>query len=259
MLNLFKKYSHPERIRRPFGGVIPLAVLALAVALVTQGCHGGSDSQSGTTGALYTFSGTSGSLNQINPSSEGGSQFELVISGVSPSAVQFTDRPQHAATVISAADFVRDWDTNGFHKTPPTASLTVHQTDGKVDVAAFTLANPQYDASKEELAFVATELNRVENFPASFLIPDLFIDGLRSSGEGAQTEAFSLPSVSGSITPLSARSSSSYPREFTLELYDVNPSTFVLWGAPLNGSGVMSTGQFLNNWISYGFKSDPIG
>ena len=259
MLYLFKKYSHLERIRRSFEAVALLAVLVLVMVLVTQGCDGGgvSDTQSETKDALYTFSGTSGSLNQINPSSEGRSQFELVISGVSPSAVQFTDRPWHAATVISAADFVRDWDTNGFYKTPPTASLTVHLPDSTVDVASFTLASSQYDASKEELAFVAIELNRVENFPTHFLMPDLFINGLRSSGKNSQTEAFSIPSGSGSINLLSARSSSSYPREFTLELYDVNPSTFVLWGAPLNGSGVMSTEQFLKNWISYGFKSDP--
>ena len=257
MLNLFKKYSHPERIRRPLGAVIPLTVLALAVALVTQGCGGGSDTQSGTTGALYTFSGTSGSLDPIDPSSEGKNQFNLVISSVSPSGVQFTDRPPRIATVITTADFVRDWGKNGFDTAPPTASLTVHQADGKVDVAVFTLASPQYDASKEELTFVAIELNQVENFPASFLIPDLFIDGLRSSGEGAQTEAFSLPSGSGSITLLSTKSSSSYPREFGLDLHDVNSSTFVLWGAPFNGSGIMSTEQFLSNWSAYGFDTDP--
>jgi len=257
MLNLFKKYSHPERIRRPFGAVIPLVVLALSVALLNQGCGGGSDAQSGTTGALYTFSGTSGSLDPIKPSSEGKNQFSLVMFGVSPSGVQFTDRPEHVATVMTVADFVQDWSKNGFDITPPTVSLTVHQADGEVNVAVFVLAGPQYDASREELTFVAIELNQVENFPASFLMPDLFIDGLRSSGEGAQSEAFSLPSGSGSITLVSARSSSSYPREFTLELHDVNSSTFVLWGAPLNGSGVMGTEQFLSNWSAYGFDSDP--
>ena len=258
-LSLFKKYSHLEWIRRPFEADALMAVLVLGMVLVTLGCSdgGGSGTQSETKGALYTFSGTSGSLNRINSSNEGASQFELVISGVSPSAVQFTDRPGHAATIISADDFVRDWGTNGFDKTPPAASLTVHETNGKVDVASFTLSSPQYDALIEELAFVATELNRVENFPASFLIPDLFINGLSSSGKGSQTEAFSLPSGSGSITSLSTGSSSSYPREFAMELYDVHPSTFVLWGAPLNGSGVMGTEQFLNNWVTYGFKNDP--
>ena len=259
MRNQFTGYANLLRIRRSFNAFARLAVLALAIGLVTQGCDGGDGNYTppGTKGALYTFSGTSGSLYRINPSNDGGTQFELIISGMSPSAVRFTDRPWHAATIISADEFVMNWDKNGFNETSPTASVTVHQPEGEVDVASFTLASPQYDPSNNTLTFVATELNRVENFPAEFLLPDLFINGLNSSGESSPAEAFSLPSGSGAITPLAPESSSFYPRRFALELYDVNPSTFVLWGAPLNGAGVMGTEQFINNWISYGFKSDP--
>jgi len=73
---------------------------------------------------------------------EGG---KLVLKGVSPTTIYFTDRPVRSAGHTSTKDFLGMWNEgqDSFAKDPPNASLSVLGEGGKVADMIVTLSNPQ--------------------------------------------------------------------------------------------------------------------
>ena len=73
----------------------------------------------------------------------------LTLTGVTPNAIIFADRPVRSAGHQPTADVIADWATgdDSFAKNPPNATLSVFGKDGVKD-AVVVLQNPRLDGDK---------------------------------------------------------------------------------------------------------------
>ena len=69
---------------------------------------------------------------------------KLILKGVDPATIYFTDRPIRQAGHVKTKDFMGMWNEgqDSFAKDPPNASLTVFGPDGKSTDMIVTLRNP---------------------------------------------------------------------------------------------------------------------
>jgi hypothetical protein len=74
----------------------------------------------------------------------------LTLSGVSPSAIIFADRPVRSAGHQPTADVISEWGSgdDSFAKNPPNATVSVFSKDGSVKDAVVVLKNPKLEGDK---------------------------------------------------------------------------------------------------------------
>ncbi len=114
----------------------------------------------------------------------------LTLTGVSPNAIVFADRPIHAAGHVLTAHFIREWDEgiDSFAKNPPNATVSVLATEGDtVEDAVVVLKSPKLDG--DTLSFdvdvLEGELKDADGAAA------LFIDHFAVHGTGPRGHHFS--------------------------------------------------------------------
>ena len=83
----------------------------------------------------------------------------LTLSGVSPSAIIFADRPVRSAGHQPTADVIADWGSgdDSFAKNPPNATVSVFSKDGSVKDAVVVLKNPKLEGDKLTFAVQSLE------------------------------------------------------------------------------------------------------
>jgi hypothetical protein len=108
-----------------------------------------------------------------NSSGLSASKDRIVLRGVNPQTICFSDRPDRVAGHMATTDFVLMWSqgSDSFLKDPPNATLSVIQ-GGKVESAVVTLRNPRLTGG--DLAYDVTVLEGV--LPARSGASSLFID-----------------------------------------------------------------------------------
>jgi hypothetical protein len=74
----------------------------------------------------------------------------LTLTGVTPSAIIFADRPVRSAGHQLTADVIAEWGSgdDSFAKNPPNATLSVFGKDGSVKDAVVVLKNPKLEGDK---------------------------------------------------------------------------------------------------------------
>src|SRR5216110_1951489 len=74
----------------------------------------------------------------------------LTLTGVTPSAIIFADRPVRSAGHQPTADVIAEWGSgdDSFTKNPPNATLSVFGKDGSVKDAVVVLKNPKLEGDK---------------------------------------------------------------------------------------------------------------
>ena len=74
----------------------------------------------------------------------------LTLTGVSPGAIIFADRPVRSAGHQPTADVIAEWGSgdDSFVKNPPNATLSVFGKDGSVKDAVVVLKNPKLEGDK---------------------------------------------------------------------------------------------------------------
>jgi hypothetical protein len=110
----------------------------------------------------------------------------LTMTGISPNAIVFADRPVRAAGHVLTKDFLKEWDegADSFAKDPPNATISVLGADGtSVEDAVVVLKSPKLDGDKLtfEVSVLEGSLSKATG-PAS-----LFIDWFAARGYGGRT------------------------------------------------------------------------
>jgi hypothetical protein len=132
----------------------------------------------------------------------------LVLYGVDPAAVWFTDRPNRESGLMPLTDLMADWRSLGFVADPPNAAVGFH--DGSRAVVELT--SPRYDpASAVWMATVdflpgspSSSIARNENLGAAHLFIDdaeLDISSLVSGGVDPASVISSAPNDSYTFPP----------------------------------------------------------
>jgi hypothetical protein len=187
---------------------------ALAALLAIAGC--GSDSSDSEQvnheppGLLFVQPATGGTLER------GGNGITLTLSGIDPSTIFFSDRPERIAGQLPNAAFVDMWDGAGFKANPPNAALTISGAPPSADVFVVELSDPRLVRGRDRISYTATPVNKVgitsseermdplRNAPASFQNASLLIDDVppantaTSTAQQLATTADSLPDPGGS-------------------------------------------------------------
>jgi len=98
---------------------------------------------------------------------------KLVLKGVAPQTLMFSDRPERMTGDTPTPSFVKYWTAGreSFQKDPPNATLSV-TVDGKAQVSVIELTNPEL--SGDTLTYTINVLSAEK--PASGTSASLFID-----------------------------------------------------------------------------------
>jgi hypothetical protein len=187
---------------------------ALAALLAIAGC--GSDSSDSEQvnheppGLLFVQPATGGTLER------GGSGITLTLSGIDPSTIFFSDRPERISGQLPNRAFVDMWDGAGFKENPPNAALTISGAPPSADVFVVELSDPRLVGGRDGIRYTATPVNKVgitsseermdplRNAPASFQNASLLIDDVppantaTATAQQLATTADSLPDPGGS-------------------------------------------------------------
>jgi hypothetical protein len=186
---------------------------ALVALLALAGC--GSDSGDSAQvnheppGLLFVQPATGGTLER------GGNGIKLTLSGIDPSTIFFSDRPERIAGQLPNAAFVDMWDGAGFKANPPNAALTISGAPPSADVFVVELSDPRLVGGRDGISYTATPVNKVgitsaeermdplRNAPGSFQNASLLIDDVPAAATTAATAqkltatASSLPDSTG--------------------------------------------------------------
>ncbi len=123
---------------------------------------------------LYTQSATEGSFEQ-----DAAGATTLVLEGVSPLTIAFTDRPIRDAHDMRTVSFVNDFALL-FAGDPPNAELSFESEDGSHGSAILILSDPAYDESAGTLSYGAVPIpldgSDGVSLPQTFGRANLFID-----------------------------------------------------------------------------------
>jgi hypothetical protein len=85
-------------------------------------------------------------FNSRGASLQGG---KLTLTGVSPNAIVFADRPARAAGHDLTEDLLEEWSPgNTFNKDPPNATVSAFSKDGSVSDAVVVLMSPKLEGDK---------------------------------------------------------------------------------------------------------------
>lgn len=133
---------------------------------------------------MFVQSATSGTLSKRSDGT-----YALVLAGVSPSTVSFTDRPERSARTVDTATFTDSW-KGEFGAIAPNAALEIAGASESSDTLILTISNPQFDSKAGALTYDASLVpiggthslsgfkDRADEFALeSFGQASLFIDG----------------------------------------------------------------------------------
>jgi hypothetical protein len=147
---------------------------------------------------LFTVQAVAGSTVLGQTSKGEDERFTLTMRGVDP-VTKFADRPLRAASVISPAALVSNWDS-WFADSPPNAVLTFAGRAGEAPQSiVVTLTKPRYERAGHTLTFTASRTYRTVEpsekgkgwkrpaTPRTFTSVSLFIDDAGDSQTGALT------------------------------------------------------------------------
>ena len=100
---------------------------------------------------------------------------ELLLEGVSPKLVFFSDRPERIGGQVSVEDFLTLWDEgpDSFADDPPNADLFC-VVDGESRNAVVELQDPLYSEDDATLSYAVIEISG--EVPAECADPSLFLD-----------------------------------------------------------------------------------
>ena len=238
-------------MRRVEQGLNHLAVcVAVVAALGVGGCsddNGGGSEMS--TATLITLDAPAGSLVAGGTAPEGAARYDLILDGVSGSAVTFADRPVRAAALKPVGELVEDWESSGFDAHPPPALLTVRDEEGRIFIEAFFLREPRRDPGGA-LHFTADSADGITDVPPDFVDVDVFIEPSSSDDSG---RIFSVPGREGTI----ALNPGSGPKSWTLSIDAVSPVSAYLWNGAAPVAGPIDTAALVADWASFGFDDVP--
>ena len=148
--------GYPPGVLKRWTAIGYTAALATSPAWVTA-CNApqAADAQE----ASVLFSLTSDSMRFEDPS---GMDVTLVMEGVDPHTVWFTDRPERKSGAITTSQLAAEWaDGETFDEIPPNAALVLHEPVAVDDVVTETLVAEILDASYDETAGTFTADIRV--------------------------------------------------------------------------------------------------
>lgn len=249
--SMVPRHGEKSVVRRAGQGCLRLArCVAVVAALGVSGCggdSGGNDTVASAT--LITLDAPAGSLVAAGTAPDGAARYELVLDGVSETAVAFADRPVRAASLVAVNDLVEDWERSGFADAPPSALLTVRDPEGGTWIEAFLLSEPRRGAGGE-LHFTADSADGITDIPADFVDVDLFLQPSSLEDPG---RVFSVPGREGTIT----RNQGSGTKSWTLSIDAVSPVTAYLWSGAPPIAGPIDTAALVADWASFGFDDVP--
>ncbi|MEI8261394.1 MAG: hypothetical protein WCG77_07805 [Actinomycetes bacterium] len=175
------------RLKRTAATTLALVTLAVAGLLTA-----GSPAQAATPAYLFTVQAVAGSTTPGHSATGEDERFTLTLRGVDP-VTKFADRPFRAASVMSPAALVSNWNA-WFADSSPNAVLTFARTSGKAPQSiVVTLTRPRYNSAGSTLTFTATRTYRTLDpsqkgkdwqrpaTPHTFTSASLFIDDAGSS------------------------------------------------------------------------------
>ncbi len=114
-------------------------------------------------GWLFVQSATSGSLKKIKGDPK---HYRLILKGVSPSMIAFTDRPARKGRIRTVNTFVNNWKSykgkDNYRENPPNASLVL-SSNGFEDVIVVCLKNPKYNRRNQTLSYKVKFIELVNN------------------------------------------------------------------------------------------------
>ncbi|MDP2289340.1 MAG: hypothetical protein Q8M73_12340 [Actinomycetota bacterium] len=129
-----------------------LPTVVYAAALVTgsvwlTACSASPDAAPQTEKPTVLFSLSADTMRLENPS---GDDVTLVMEGVDPHAIWFTDRPARKSGAITTGRLAAEWeDGDSFNEDPPNAALVLHQPvkvgDGATDTLVVEILGAAYD------------------------------------------------------------------------------------------------------------------
>jgi hypothetical protein len=144
-------------MRNKYVSIWSLFLLVLLTPMLALANTSNSTSQkNGQQQVLFVVLSKQGSIHQIADKS---GQYQLVLKGVNPEVIYFTDRPARIANHIALVQFLKRWSEGSFKTDPPNAVMEAVRfavnkvPDKKAVNYAVVLTNPVYDAKKSELTF----------------------------------------------------------------------------------------------------------
>ena len=155
-------------------GVLAIAIIGGLWFVINQG-------KGDTPSWLFSHTATSGTF---EANADG--TYVLMLAGIDPHVIAFTDRPYRDSAIVSASDLVRDW-ADLFAAAAPNAVLIEHSPTGQDDSVVITVSNPQLDGTtlRFDAELIADEaspnLQRLAGKihaspPTTFARASLFID-----------------------------------------------------------------------------------
>jgi hypothetical protein len=168
-----------------------LAAAAICAGLALAGCGDDDDGsqeadESGEGGTLYVLRADAGEL-QSRRDADG--RLRLTLSGVSPTVVAFSDRPERSATTLTDSQLVRGWSDLGFASDPPNAALEFQRGPNRQDVLVAKISEPTVersgaltfdarliDAQQASVGLLRIAAHARNDRPGSFGDATLFID-----------------------------------------------------------------------------------
>jgi hypothetical protein len=229
-------------------GVIILSMLiGLATIAVMGGCGNDDDSEPVPPGEFFVLTGGSGTLTWFDGAAQ--KNGELVIAEADAAVLTYPDRPLQGASVITIPGFIDQWIQRRLDAAPPAAALTVNQADQSPKIGTLVLSNPRYNATARELRFTVGGGGSVALLPGQFLTPDLFIDAPIPPSDSA---LFVVGAHAGTL-----KLQNKEAREFTLELSEVYPLTFMFYSGSNPKGTAIETSELALQWENYGFDAIP--
>jgi hypothetical protein len=126
------------------------AALAVVIGLFADGDgDGATDTAASEVSWLYSQTADGGELDDL-----GDGNYLLIMRGVDPHTIQFSDRPDRLVEIIDTARLVHKWEEL-FADSAPNAVLTEHEASGETDSLVVVLTNPVYDAAAGTLSYDA--------------------------------------------------------------------------------------------------------
>lgn len=229
-------------------GVIILSMLiGLATIAGMGGCGNDDNSEPVSSGEFFVMTGGSGTLTWFDGAAQ--KNGELVIAEADAVVLTYPDRPLQGASVITIPDFIDQWFQRRLDAEPPAAALRVDQADQSPKIGTLVLSNPRYNATARELHFTVGGGGSIALLPGQFLTPDLFIDAPVPPSDSA---LFIVGAHAGTL-----KLQNKEAREFTLELSEVYPLTFMFYSGSNSMATAIETSQLAQQWASYGFNAIP--
>lgn len=212
--------------------------------------------------------------------------YALVLQGISPSTVSFSDRPARSARSVETGTFVDSWGSE-FGVIAPNAALEISGANESADTVILAISNPHFDLKAGTITYDASIVpvgsahalegfkDRADDFvPESFGLASLFIDGGEApSSAAAPPTKFVIANNSGrpdsdiyvaltdgnpgKYAPITLTATPTGDKQYMVPLTDLphltgtsGPRYFELEFGALPGH---TTGSLL--WLGYGYGS----